>query len=71
MMKNSAIILNWTGTLVPADNELAEDEINSRFGGLMQTAVSAFRQDPSYIVEMAESAAALRARRAQRVRSAS
>lgn len=62
----SADFVTWQGSLIPATDELTDSEILDRYGALMWCAVSAFRQDPSYIVEMAESAASLRARRANR-----
>lgn len=70
-MRDMAVVLNWTGTLAPAQHELSDSEINKQFGSLLGAAVSAFREDPSYIVEMAESAASLRNRRAARLRDAS
>lgn len=69
-MGDAAVILHWTGTLAPADSELTDHEIHARYGLLMQQAVSAFRQDPSYIVQMGETAAALRTKR-ERARMAS
>lgn len=62
-MANSDIVLHWSGVLAPAETELTDSEITHRYGTLMQSAISAFRQDPSYIVDMAEAAARLQARR--------
>lgn len=71
-MQQDAVVLNWAGTLAPAKNELTDAEILSRYGPLMQGAVSAFREDPSYIVQMAEAAASLKSkRRARAVKIAS
>ena len=69
-MADSAVVLHWTGILSPADSELTDHEINARYGLLMEQAVSAFRQDPSYVVQMGETAAALRSKR-ERARMAS
>lgn len=69
-MSESAVILHWTGTLAPATAELTDHEIESRYGTLMQSAVSAFREDPTYIVQMGETAAALRLKR-ERAKKAS
>ena len=63
MMGDAGIILHWSGVLTPANSELTEEEITSRYGGLIKTAISAFREDPSYIVEMAETCAKIKARR--------
>lgn len=70
-MKESAVILNWTGTLAPAENELTDQEIVTKYGRLMRAAILAFREDPSYVVEMAESAASLRSRREARMKAVS
>lgn len=51
------------GSVIPASGELSASEINGRYGVLMRDAVSAFKDDPSYLVEMAESAALLRYKR--------
>lgn len=67
-MQQDAVILNWAGTLAPAKSELSDSEISKQYGSLMETAVSAFREDPSYIVQMAEAAASLKQKR--RARSA-
>lgn len=66
MTDSSAAILHWSGVLTPALNELSDSEIDDRYGPLMQRAVSAFKQDPTYVVEMAEAAAGLRAKRQRR-----
>lgn len=60
---SGATILNWSGDITPAEKELSETEIDARYGVLMRDAVSAFKDDPSYLVEMAESAALLRYKR--------
>jgi len=59
-------ILHWSGVLTTSQVELTDSEIINRYGTLMQSAVSAFRDDPSYVVEMAEASAKLRARRGNR-----
>lgn len=46
-----------------ADHELSDDEITERFGDLFAEASSAFRTDPSLMVEMVEAAATLVERR--------
>lgn len=61
-----SVILNWSGTLASAGAELSDTEIIDRYGSLMEGAVSAFREDPSYIVQMAEAAASLRNKREAR-----
>lgn len=63
---NSLTVLDWTATMVPAQSELTDSEILDKFGSLLCDAFDAFREDPSYIVEMAESAAMLKAKREQR-----
>lgn len=70
MARETTVILNWAGALTPADKELTDQEITDRFGTLMKSAVSAFRSDPNYVVELAESAAATKKRRG-RLREAS
>ena len=65
-MQQDAVVLNWAGTLAPAKNELTDAEILDRYGSLMRGAVSAFREDPSYIVQMAEAAASLKMKRQAR-----
>lgn len=65
-MREPLAIMNWSGSLLPANGELTDSEILDRYGVLMGNAVSAFKADPTYIVEMAESAASLRAKRQQR-----
>lgn len=65
-MREPLAILNWSGSMLPAQGELTDSEIVDRYGVLMGDAVSAFRADPTYVVEMAESAASLRAKRQQR-----
>lgn len=59
-------LLGWSETFVPAQTELTDSEIVTRYGNLMQAAVSAFRSDPSYVVDMAEAAGSLLARRSTR-----
>lgn len=59
-MTVEAVVLNWSGVLQPASGEMSPLEIKRRFGALLQTGVSAFRDDPQYLVEMAEQAAAVR-----------
>jgi hypothetical protein len=58
-----AAILDWSGAMLPAQDELSDGEILERYGSLLQRAVSAFRDDPLYLVAMAESAAKLKRRR--------
>lgn len=53
-------------TLPAAEAELTDAEILERFGPLMEDAHSAFRQDPSYIVQMVEASANLRQKRLAR-----
>lgn len=65
-MKEPTVVLNWAGALTPAQDELTDSEIQTRFGSLMRSALSAFQQDPTYIVEMAETAASLKMRRRTR-----
>lgn len=62
-----SVVLNWSGTLAPAKVELTDVEILERYGSLMEGAVSAFRVDPSYIVQMAEVAASLKSKRQARL----
>lgn len=52
--------------LSPADTELTDAEILDRYGSLMDDAVSAFREDPTYVVQMAEAAASLKQKRAKK-----
>jgi hypothetical protein len=52
----SSAVLNWTGVLIPAAEELSDTEIKRRYGALLTSGVSAFRDDPQYLVEMAETA---------------
>ena len=59
----SGEVLNWSGVITPAEGELTDDEIEQRYGTLLRGAVSAFRDDPSYIIDMAESASMLRYKR--------
>jgi hypothetical protein len=54
------------GVLFPATSELTDAEILERYGPLLEGAVSAFRDDPTYLIHMAESAALMRAKRAKR-----
>jgi hypothetical protein len=70
-MNGNTALSQWSGVLVEAPSELTDREILQRYGGLMQSAVVAFRQDPSYIVEMAETSASIRARRSTRQKRAS
>ena len=56
-------ILDWSGVLTPANGELSELQIEEQYGTLMQSAVSAFRSDPSYVVEIAEASAVLKYKR--------
>ncbi len=56
-------ILDWSGVLNPAEGELSEEEIERQYGTLMQSAVSAFRDDPSYVIDMAEAAAVVKYKR--------
>lgn len=65
-METPAQITSWQNCLTPANDELTDSEILDRYGALLWSAISAFREDPSYIVEMGEAAAALRARRNNR-----
>lgn len=62
MGKQATILVN-EGILLPATSELTDSEIQSQYGLLMREAVSAFRDDPAYIVSMAEAAASHRSRR--------
>lgn len=62
----SGVILDWSGVLPTADRELTDDEILEQFGPLMRGAVSAFREDPNYLVEMSTAAAALKKKRSRR-----
>lgn len=62
-------VLDWSGTFIPAHTELTDSEIVDRYGSLMQAAVSAFRTDPTYVVDMAEAAGSLLARRKSRGQS--
>lgn len=62
MGQQAAILIN-EGMLLPATSELTDSEIQSQYGLLMREAVSAFRDDPAYVVSMAEAAASLRSRR--------
>ena len=59
----ASTVLHWSGVLIPAKQELTDSQILDRYSGLLKAAVSAFREDPSYIVEMAEASAKLQARR--------
>lgn len=62
-MANTGSILHWSGVLSPASSELTDSEILTQYGSLFERAVSAFREDPTYVVEMAEASAKLQARR--------
>ena len=60
------MVLNWAGTLAPSKNELTDAEILDQYGSLMEGAITAFKEDPSYIVQMAEAAASLKSKRRAR-----
>jgi hypothetical protein len=70
-MNGNTLLSQWSGDIAPASTELTDREILQRYGSLMQAAVSAFREDPTYIVEMAETSASIRARRSSRQKKAS
>lgn len=57
-------VLNWTGVIQPAEQELSAVEIRRRFGALIQSGVRAFRDDPQYLVEVAEDAVRARYQKA-------
>lgn len=59
-------VQNWETALAPASEELTDAEILERYGTLMEGAVTAFREDPSYVVQMAEAAASLKTKRRAR-----
>lgn len=46
-----------------AHTELVESELRLTYGLLVERAVSSFEADPMYLIEMAESAAAIEVRR--------
>jgi hypothetical protein len=50
------LVYGRAGTYEVADCELCEDEIQSRFGHLIEGALRAFTHDMTYLVEMAEHA---------------
>jgi hypothetical protein len=52
--------------LPAAETELTDAEILARYGPLMEDAHRAFREDPSYIVQMVEASATLRQKRLAR-----
>ncbi|WP_028636971.1 hypothetical protein [Nocardioides sp. URHA0032] len=54
-----------TITLPAADHPLTDDEIQEHFRSLLDEGVSAFREDPEYVVAMAEAAARIQARPAR------
>lgn len=60
---SDSLVLNWTGVIQPADRELTASEIKRRFGGLLQSGVRAFRDDPQLLVDLAEEATRLRHQR--------
>lgn len=62
-MGQQAAILANAGELPLATAELTDHQLQDKYGLLMREAVSAFRDDPAYVVSMAEAAASLRARR--------
>jgi hypothetical protein len=61
-----SLVLNWTGVIPPADRELTAVEIKRRFGSIIQSGVRAFREDPQYLVDVAEDAVRARHQRALR-----
>lgn len=50
-------------TFQPAQQALSEVEIRDRFGPLIESAFEEFRSDPSYLIDMAQSAASIAYRR--------
>lgn len=56
-------VIDWSGVLLPAETELTDAEITERYGRLIESAVFAFRDDPGYVVSIAEAAARTKKRR--------
>jgi hypothetical protein len=51
-------------TFIPAQSELTDIEIRRDYGALIESAVSAFQYDPSYLIDMAEHASLIAYKRA-------
>lgn len=58
-----ARVLSPRLSFVPAEKELEETEIRSRFGPIITEAETAFRSDPHYLVDMAHQASLIAYRR--------